>query len=285
MPTPRFAAALVLFLFGCAAFAAGDAKPVNSVCPVMLEEIDPSDARIVEFGGKQVALCCSRCASKWKTMTDDQRTAALAKAMSPDAAANAAKEENHHGGDANAAPVGPFNETCPITGKPALTGAGAPTRAIDGVTVAFASADAAAKWDALDRVDRLSALTKVADFGPINDMCPIGNEKIDPALLAPETMMRYKGRTLAFCCPSCPAAFRKWSEEKKDAFVAQYLGKQPANTVCPVAQHEINATGGTFPYLGSTVELCCPDCVPIWLKWDNEKRAAELAKAMKTAEK
>ncbi len=276
MPTSRFTAALVLCLFGSAAFAAGDAKPVNTVCPVMLEEIDPSDARIVEFNGEQLALCCARCASKWKSMTDDQRTAALAKAMSPDAA----KQEDRHGNDAAAAPVGPFNETCPITGKPAKAGAGAPSRVIDGVTVAFADADAAAKWDALDRVDRLSALTRVADFGPVNDMCPIGNEKIDPALLTPETMMRYKGRTLAFCCPSCPAGFRKWSEDKKDAFVAQYLGRKPVNTVCPVAQHEINAAGGTFPFLGSTVELCCPDCVPAWLKWDNEKRAAELAKAM-----
>lgn len=280
MPNARSAAALVLFLFGSAALAAGDAKPVNTVCPVMLEEVDASSARVVEFDGKQVALCCARCASKWKTMTDDQRSAALAKAMSPDAA-----KEDHHGDDANAAPVGPFNETCPISGKPVMTGAGAPARTIDGVAVAFADAGAAARWDALDRVDRLSALTKVADFGPVNDMCPIGEEKIDPELLAPETMMRYKGRTLAFCCPSCPAAFRKWSEEKKDAFVAQYLGKQPVNTVCPVAQHEINAAGGTFPFLGSTVELCCPDCVPIWLKWDNEKRAAELAKAMKSAEK
>ena len=240
-------------------------KPVNTVCPVMFETIDDPDGPTVEFRGQTVQLCCARCKSRWKSMTDEKREVALAKAMAPGAG------EEHHGAEAQA-PAGAavVNARCPVGGEaldqPVVT------REIGGVRVGFCCEDCAKKWDGMDKVDRLSALAKVADFGPVNDVCPIGGEAID----ADSPTARVDGRTVGFCCPSCAASFKKWDEAKRAAFLSRFAPGEIVNTECPVAEHEINADGATFVFMGKTVQLCCPDCVPTWLSWSNERRATAL---------
>ena len=43
-----------------------------------------------------------------------------------------------------------------------------------------------------------------ASAAPINKMCPITGEAIDPALTTV-----YQGKTVAFCCPDCVKTFNK----------------------------------------------------------------------------
>lgn len=64
---------------------------------------------------------------------------------------------------------------------------------------------------------------KAHDAKPINAMCPIGEEAIDPDT----STIEYKGDTIGFCCPSCDKKFMAWDEAKRDAFVAQAKLAQP----------------------------------------------------------
>lgn len=47
-----------------------------------------------------------------------------------------------------------------------------------------------------------------ADTKPVNSKCPVSGEDID----AKETIV-YKGKTIAFCCADCVAAFNKDPEK------------------------------------------------------------------------
>lgn len=255
-----------------AAESGTDSKPVNRVCPVMLETIEEGeDAQTVEFDGKTVALCCKRCVTKWKAMNAEARTAALGKALAAERAAQAGGGKTD--GVLAAAEKAPVNETCPMCPKPAK--ADGPMSAFEGNKVVFCCHGCLNKWDDLKKDEKISRLTPVADFGPINAVCPVGNEPADLAITG-----RHDGRTLAFCCPSCSAAFGKWDEARRNAFYKGIEAQEIVNTDCPVAEHEINADGGVFLFAGKKVQLCCPDCVPKWLAWDNTKRTEALGKVL-----
>ncbi|HHN78138.1 MAG TPA: hypothetical protein ENK11_05610, partial [Phycisphaerales bacterium] len=67
---------------------------------------------------------------------------------------------------------------------------------------------------------------------PINRMCPVGKEPIDPEA---GTFM-YKGRAIGICCPGCREKFMSWSEKKRDEFVALALAhKEPGEAHKAVA--------------------------------------------------
>lgn len=42
-----------------------DAKPWNTMCPVMQEEVDP-EVKTVEYNGKNYGFCCKSCIKKFK---------------------------------------------------------------------------------------------------------------------------------------------------------------------------------------------------------------------------
>ena len=78
-------AALTFALSGCAdgggasaTVDAGDAVAENSTCPCMGGKVDGSTT--VDWNGKTIGFCCPPCIDEWKEMTDEERTAALAKA-------------------------------------------------------------------------------------------------------------------------------------------------------------------------------------------------------------
>lgn len=86
---PSLAAALMLV--GCAttresesqcrAVKPGVVTSVNTLCVMVNEDpVDPA-VKTITFKGQEVGFCCQGCVPKWEKLTDDQKAAALAKAL------------------------------------------------------------------------------------------------------------------------------------------------------------------------------------------------------------
>lgn len=115
---------------------------------------------------------------------------------------------------------------------------------------------------------------------PINRMCPIGKEPIDPEV---GTFM-YKGHAIGTCCPGCREDFMAWDEKKRDEFVALALAhKEPGEAhkavaaanktpgwyepytlgTCPVSGEPLGEMGDPIvkKYEGREIRFCCKKCV------------------------
>ena len=114
---------------------------------------------------------------------------------------------------------------------------------------------------------------------PVNALCPVTDEKIDPEVATTQ----YKGKTVAFCCADCvkdfnkdPAKYMKKVEAeeakaRKDAAKKdeQKKGEQPAadkgkavNRFCPIEpEHAVDPTVATSTHKGKVVGFCCEDCI------------------------
>lgn len=76
-----------LYLAGCsetgvevATSAAGASEFVNTVCPIMGNEINPEDVEaslVKDFNGKKVAFCCPPCLEEWDELTDAEKSEKL----------------------------------------------------------------------------------------------------------------------------------------------------------------------------------------------------------------
>ena len=59
------------------------AAPENTICPVMPDEAITDNDNVVEYQGKEIALCCGRCVRQWNAM-DDVKRQSLMVAVMPD---------------------------------------------------------------------------------------------------------------------------------------------------------------------------------------------------------
>ena len=62
----------------------------NTKCPIMGGK--PNPELTAEFGGKTVGFCCDGCPQKWTALSDEEKTAKLAKASG-----DAESHEGHKG--------------------------------------------------------------------------------------------------------------------------------------------------------------------------------------------
>lgn len=62
--------------------SASAGKPVNKVCPMMLEhDVPEKDAATVAYKGKTVGFCCADCIDGWEKMSDAKKDKMLAEAI------------------------------------------------------------------------------------------------------------------------------------------------------------------------------------------------------------
>jgi YHS domain-containing protein len=118
---------------------------------------------------------------------------------------------------------------------------------------------------------------------PINKKCPVEGGDVDPAVTTV-----YKGKTIGFCCDTCPPDFKKDPEkfmkkvneelaaEKKDGAKKGEGEKKQAelNTKCPVSGDDVDKEV-TETYKGRTIAFCCKDCVKDFKK-DPDKYVKKL---------
>ena len=89
-----------LLLAGCADGGGATSTvgaAVNTVCPCMGGKIDGMTS--TDWNGKTVGFCCPPCIETWNEMSDDERTAALAKAASGSVDAEHSEHGDHEHGD------------------------------------------------------------------------------------------------------------------------------------------------------------------------------------------
>lgn len=267
MKRSRVAALASLLVTGAAALLvapafAGDSK----VCPITGEAVE-AGSPTANFNGKTVDFCCKKCLRKWDAMSHSDKTATLAKFSPP---AEHAEGEDHHAEKPGAALLPANASACPGCSE-AMTMPAAVTVSFKGLSIGLCCAGCESKWNAMDEDARFEFLLTSGDMGPINDTCPIGKEPID---LATKTT-RIMGRMVGYCCAGCEDKFANKTEDEQKAFLAKYDNLEVSNTWCPVGKHEVNADGGTFVFNGKKIQLCCPDCIPGWIKMTNaEKQSA-----------
>lgn len=255
-----------LAMLAANALAAG-----GKTCPISGEAVE-AGSPTATFNGKTVDFCCKKCLRKWEAMDDNQKAATLANFTPP---AEHAEGEDHHA-DKPGGELVPANAfACPGCGE-AMTMPAAVTVSFKGLSIGLCCAGCETKWNAMDEDARFEFLLANADMGPVNDTCPIGKEPID--LATPTT--RVLGKTVGYCCAGCEKKFAAKSEDEQKAFLAQYENLPIANTWCPVGKHEVNADGGQFVFNGKRIQLCCPNCIPGWIKMSNAERQSALDAAL-----
>jgi len=52
---------------------------LNTMCPIMGDEIDTEEGGSVEYEGQKIGFCCPKCGDKFGAMDDAGKVAALAK--------------------------------------------------------------------------------------------------------------------------------------------------------------------------------------------------------------
>ncbi|MEE2718466.1 MAG: hypothetical protein VX727_01610 [Planctomycetota bacterium] len=118
--------------------SAAVAAPQNTICPVMPDEAITDTDNVVEYQGKEIALCCGRCVRQWNAMDDAKRqglVVAVMPAGKPDAPKPAAKP-------AAAETEVPLSQLdplglCPKSGSDVAAMGRVTRRVINGVDVSF----------------------------------------------------------------------------------------------------------------------------------------------------
>jgi YHS domain-containing protein len=144
---------------------------VNSKCPISGADVDASVTST--FEGQAVAFCCAKCKAAF-----DAEPAKFADKL-PKAKAAA------------------VNAKCPVSGGDVDA---AVTSAFEGQTVAFCCGKCKAAFDA-EPAKFADKLPK-AKTAAVNAKCPVGGGDVDAAVTS-----AFEGRTVAFCCGKCKAAF------------------------------------------------------------------------------
>jgi len=128
--------------------------------------------------------------------------------------------------------AGAVNDVCPVMGGP--VDPDTPTVMWRSYKIGFCCPGCEHAWQDKTEVEKDAFLTKfVPDWreedqsdaiaGPINDICPVMGNPVDPDTA---TVM-WRGYKIGFCCPGCDGPWNDKSEEEKDAFLARYV-KDPA---------------------------------------------------------
>lgn len=91
--------------------------------------------------------------------------------------------------------------------------------------------------------------------------CPVSGQPIDK-----NVHLDYQGQRIYFCCPKCPAEFRKDPEKYFAKFEADGIQLENVQTTCPVSGEKLGEGGDmgppvTLAYKGRTIKFCCKMCI------------------------
>ncbi|TVQ64264.1 MAG: hypothetical protein EA379_02170 [Phycisphaerales bacterium] len=183
----------------------------------------------------------------------------------------------------------PINSACPMSGE--AVPEGAPTIAFDGDTVGFCCAMCRTAFQRLGEDERRAAVAKVRTAGApamspapaaespaliVNDTCPISDQPIG----AEPPTLRVGAYSVAFCCGGCPAQFRAWDTDARNAYVAARAPRAPINEGCPVSGRPVAADAPTIAVGDEAVGFCCERCPPRFEAWDEDRRRAYVNEIM-----
>jgi len=87
--------------------------------------------------------------------------------------------------------------------------------------------------------------------------CPVSGKPINK-----DVFVDYQGQRIYFCCPACPAEFRKDPEKYFAKFEKEGIELENVQKSCPVSGETLGEHGepAVIHYKGRTVKFCCPAC-------------------------
>lgn len=197
------------------------AGAVNKTCPVTDKPVDGTIVTVHE--SQPIAFCCKDCKAAFEA--DPAKYAAKLPKAKPAA----------------------VNDKCPVSGADVDS---AFTSTYEEMVVAFCCAKCKAAFDA--EPAKFAAKLPKAKPAAVNSKCPVSGADVDP-----EVTSELDGRTVAFCCAKCKAAFD--AEPSKFADKLPKAKQASLNTKCPVSGGDADpAVKATFE--GREVAFCCGKC-------------------------
>ena len=139
----------------------------------------------------------------------------------------------------------PVNEKCPVSGKAVDPDATAKHT----VVIGFCCGKCQAKFEEDPSGEKFAAAINKAAGKPVNALCPVSGEEIDP-----EKTARHDSKTVGFCCGNCLKKFTADPEK----FAAEVKADNPANDKCPLSGKEVDPD--TAVAHTQTVGFCCGKC-------------------------
>ncbi|MGC8915590.1 MAG: YHS domain-containing protein [Thermoanaerobaculum sp.] len=86
--------------------------------------------------------------------------------------------------------------------------------------------------------------------------CPVSGKPIDK-----NVYLDYQGQRIYFCCPRCPAEFRKNPEKYFAKFEAEGVELESVQKACAVCGKPLaKGEGQVTHFKGRTVRSCSPEC-------------------------
>ncbi len=245
--------------------------PVNSMCPIGGEEIDP-EGGTVEFNGQEVGFCCAKCEGKFKAWDDGKKEAFIAKAMAAGPGDKSHKGMKKMDGMKKVSSwTGPYTlNTCPVSGE-ALGGMGDPIiKMVDGREVRLCCKKCVGKFEAnkekyFKKMD-MQMMHDQMRYYPI-DTCMISGE---PLVEDGEDISRnfvYGNRLIRTCCKKCERKFRAdpaaYIKELDKAVADAQRDSYPLKN-CMVSGGALGSMGEPkeFVVAGRLFKICCAMCKP-----------------------
>lgn len=243
-----------LFFFvgaACAVAMALSADPVNTLCPVGNEPIDPS-APTISYGGHEIGFCCPGCDDEFLSWSADKRDAFVARAV---ALKNAQPEAE-----------APDNTLCPVLRTP--VDPAVPTITVGETAVGFATAGAAREFK-LWEADRQAAYArKIAAGAELGDpytlpTCPVSGERLGE--MGDPVLYYHEGRELRFCCEGCVGTFEADPAKYLKAVDAEIKRQQrdiyPLSHCVVMPSDEIGEQATERVWRNRLIRLCCGGCI------------------------
>ncbi len=245
-----------------------DGKPINKMCPVGREPIDPAAGTFM-YKGHAIGMCCPGCEDKFMAWDEEKRDEFVTLAMShkePKAAHKAVAAANKTPSWYEPYTLG----TCPVSGEP-LGGMGDPViKKFAGREIRFCCKKCVGKFK-----QNLEASMKKVDAAIIKDQmryypmqtCVVSGEALNEDGEESAIDMVYGNRLVRFCCKMCRSDFKKDPAKfiaKLDKAAADAQRKDYPLTTCPVSGEALGGMGEPVEVVvaGRLVRLCCKMCKP-----------------------
>ncbi len=246
---------------------AGDAKPINALCPIGEEAVEDDGGRSV-YKGNTIGFCCPGCISrfdKWDEAKKDEFVAMSMMGTPPTKNDDHAKMSGHNaGGD-----VIPYIlNTCPVSGGK-LGSMGEPiVKEYNGREVKFCCKMCVPQFEknlkaSFAKVDQKIIESQLA-FYPTTDCIVSGDTLGDEEMGEPINFV-HNNRLVRFCCKMCKSDFKADPQAfiaKLDKIVIAQQGEDYPLSTCPISGKDLGEKGEAINVVfgGRLVKLCCEKC-------------------------
>ncbi|MBN4052702.1 hypothetical protein JYU07_00300 [Roseiflexus sp. AH-315-K22] len=261
------------------------AKPINKLCPISLEEIDP-DAPTFEYKGNTIAVCCAGCDDKFLAWDGPRKDMFVKMALEGKESMLANHSDDSAMGAAKQWTEAYALDVCPVSGEK-LGSMGDPiVKKYDGREVRLCCAGCIDQFEAdkagyFKKMDEKITKDQVRYYP--TKTCVVSGEPLVEDGEDIAVNMVYGNRLVRLCCKMCKGEFKQDPKKfmaKLDKVVADAQRRDYPLKTCVVRGGDLGSMGkpAEMVLAGRLIRLCCPMCKPK-IQADPAKYIAAIDKA------